>query len=111
VAFAGATDSRDALLIMKMIHGGNPWVINGIRPWRGVRTERYTYAELEGEPWILFDNQEDPYQMHNRIADPGTAGLRRALHRRMTEEQILAFRSKQVATYGTRARRRATSPG
>ena len=122
VAFAGATDSRDALLIMKMVHGGNPWVINGIRPWRGVRTQRYTYAEMEGQPWILFDNQEDPYQMNNRIADPGTARLRRALHRRMkelmaeagdtlTEEQILAFRSKQVATYGTRARRRATSPG
>ena len=43
---------------------------------------------------------------------------REALHELMaeagdtlTEEQILAFRSKQVATYGTRARRRATSPG
>ena len=63
-------------LWMKMVHGGNPWINNGIRPWRGVRTERYTYAEMEGSPWVLFDNQEDPYQMANLISDPERAGLR-----------------------------------
>ncbi|WOO43671.1 sulfatase [Rubellicoccus peritrichatus] len=39
--------------------------------WRGLRTERYTFATLfDGTPWILYDNQEDPYQMNNLVTDP-----------------------------------------
>lgn len=38
----------------------------GIPIWRGVRTERYTYARLrDGTPWVLYDNEEDPYQLRN----------------------------------------------
>lgn len=37
----------------------------GGREYRGVRTRRYTYArDLEG-PWLLFDNETDPYQLDN----------------------------------------------
>ncbi|MFP6583913.1 MAG: sulfatase [Candidatus Hydrogenedentota bacterium] len=35
--------------------------------FRGVRTSRYTYAVLEDGPWLLFDNEKDPYQMNNLI--------------------------------------------
>lgn len=36
--------------------------------WRAVRTPRYTYAEQPGRlPWLLFDNEQDPCQMENRI--------------------------------------------
>ena len=38
--------------------------------FRGVRTSRYTYAVRPEKPWCLFDNQEDPFQMTNRIGDP-----------------------------------------
>lgn len=42
----------------------------GMKAWRGIRTERYTYAVYaEGTEWLLFDNETDPYQMHNLIAD------------------------------------------
>jgi len=35
-------------------------------PWRGVRTPRYTYAEtLDRKPTVLFDNDNDPYQLQN----------------------------------------------
>ncbi len=38
---------------------------NGGREYRGVRTSRYTYVrDLEG-PWLLYDNEEDPYQLEN----------------------------------------------
>jgi len=37
--------------------------------WRGVRTERYTYAETRDGPWLLYDNDQDPHQLHNRVAD------------------------------------------
>ena len=49
-------------------------------PWRGIRTRRYTYTVLKGKPWQLFDLQEDPYQMENRIARPELVELRRELH-------------------------------
>ncbi|MCP5110589.1 MAG: sulfatase [bacterium] len=109
-AAADTTETRDAVLLMKMVHGGNPWIANGIRPWRGVRTLRYTYAELEGSPWLLFDNQEDPHQMENLIADPGRLSLRARLGSRLrqllsaagdnlTEEQIAAFRKQQISRY------------
>jgi arylsulfatase A-like enzyme len=43
--------------------------------WRGVRTERYTYAKTLQGPWLLYDNAADPYQMHNRAGDPAAAEI------------------------------------
>ena len=49
----------------------------GMPEWRGVRTERHTYARLQsGEPWVLYDNAADPFQLNNLIDDPPAAGLR-----------------------------------
>jgi len=37
------------------------------REYRGVRTVRYTYVrDLDG-PWLLYDNENDPYQMDNLV--------------------------------------------
>ena len=43
--------------------------------YRGVRTARHTYVRTIDRPWLLYDNREDPYQMHNLIADAGYARL------------------------------------
>jgi arylsulfatase A-like enzyme len=44
--------------------------------WRGVRTERYTYARWsDGSPWVLFDNEADPYQQHNLISEDGATDI------------------------------------
>lgn len=40
------------------------------QPWRGVRTKRYTYARWLQGGEVLFDNREDPYQLHNLALDP-----------------------------------------
>ncbi len=51
----------------------------GGREYRAVRTTRYTYVrDLQG-PWLLFDNQADPYQMHNLVNDPAQAELQARL--------------------------------
>jgi arylsulfatase A-like enzyme len=39
--------------------------------FRGVRTDRHTYAVADDGRWLLYDNREDPYQMRNLIDDPG----------------------------------------
>ena len=92
---------------MKMLPGGNPWLANGVTPWRGVRTKRHTYARLNGRgPWLLFDNEADPYQLRNLVDDPGHAGTVRrldALTDRLLREAddpddtdaILAFRTQR----------------
>lgn len=53
--------------------------------WRGVRTERYTYARQMDDPWLLYDNLEDPYQMVNLIDTPEAAGLQSSLEKRLSE--------------------------
>ncbi len=43
--------------------------------WRGVRTQRYMYARYVDRPWVLYDLDEDPYQMNNLASDPAAASL------------------------------------
>ena len=47
--------------------------------FRGVRTERFTYAIADTGRWCLYDNREDPYQMRNLIDDPAYARTTRDL--------------------------------
>lgn len=51
--------------------------------FRGVRTERYTYAVGTDGPMYLFDNLADPYQMKNLIGDSEYAELREELRGRL----------------------------
>ena len=37
----------------------------GFAEYRGLRTERYTYVRSIKGPWLLYDNQRDPFQMRN----------------------------------------------
>ena len=43
--------------------------------FRGLRTQRYTYAVGEIGRWCLYDHQEDPFQLHNLADDPERASL------------------------------------
>ncbi len=48
--------------------------------WRGVRTQRYTLARsASDEGFALYDNEQDPYQMRNLVADPAAASVKREL--------------------------------
>jgi arylsulfatase A-like enzyme len=49
------------------------------QPWRGVRTKRYTYARWLQGGAVLYDNQEDPYQLHNLMHEPGHEALEEVL--------------------------------
>jgi arylsulfatase A-like enzyme len=49
------------------------------KAFRGVRTARYTYVrDVEG-PWLLYDNESDPYQMKNLVNLPEHAALQQSL--------------------------------
>ena len=56
------------------------------KEYRGIRTTRYTYVRsLEG-PWLLYDNQADPYQLKNLVDDPAHAALRDKLESQLQAE-------------------------
>ena len=56
----------------------------GMKAWRGIRTQRYTYAVYgDGTEWLLFDNEADPYQMENRIHDPHMQEIKEDLSARL----------------------------
>lgn len=49
--------------------------LNDMRPYRGLRTSRYTYVCTTEGQWLLYDNLEDPFQKKNLIDDPNFAIL------------------------------------
>ena len=58
---------------------------NGGREYRGLFDEQFTYVRsLEG-PWILYDNQADPQQLHNLVKAPSHAATVRELDEALTE--------------------------
>lgn len=57
----------------------------GGREYRGLRTERYTYVRDLAGPWLLYDNEVDPYQLTNLIDSPGHAAVREQLDAKLDE--------------------------
>ncbi|TDB67898.1 sulfatase family protein [Arundinibacter roseus] len=58
----------------------------GGKEYRGVVSKRYTYArDLKG-PWVLFDNQEDPYQLNNLVGKPEFAKLQATMEKALVRE-------------------------
>ena len=100
----GAALTDDAAFIMKLASVGGPYIANAITPWRGVRTKRHTYVNLlDHGPWLLYHDQQDPYQLDNLINKPGHAELQATLEKRMRElmkkagdtDKIMAFRESR----------------
>jgi arylsulfatase A-like enzyme len=80
VVLGQATNGPDAVLLQIFV----PYHPDQIEaPWRGIITDRYTYARRENEPWVLFDNRTDPWQMTNLAREPQHAKLVEELDRKL----------------------------
>lgn len=51
----------------------------GGKEYRGIRTTHYTFVRDLNGPWLLFDNDADPYQQKNLVGDPAHAELQARL--------------------------------
>jgi Arylsulfatase A and related enzymes len=63
--FEGLSESApDSAFLQAVISTGHGDSID--RPWRGVVTDDgWKYVALEGQPWMLFNLNEDPYELAN----------------------------------------------
>lgn len=85
----GAPKPRRVIYLSEMVCTDQA-VRQGIRPWRAVKTDEYTYVRNIDGPWLLYDDAGDPYQLDNRIDDPRLADVRRRLDEAL-QEKIQAF--------------------
>jgi arylsulfatase A-like enzyme len=77
----GGPDPSDGAALIACYHAFGEWHKgNGGKEYRGLRSDRYTYVrDLQG-PWMLYDRQADPYQLHNLVDTPAYAEVRAALN-------------------------------
>ena len=74
-------DSAYLQLVVPTMHGDSV-----DRPWRGIVTrDGWKYVVLEGQPWLLFNLNEDPYELVNLAHNTRFARERRALHARLAQ--------------------------
>jgi arylsulfatase A-like enzyme len=78
----------DAALIANYHVFGEWQPDEGGRNYRGVRTERFTYVRDANGPWLLYDNEADPYQLDNLVGRPDCADTQADLAARLN--RILA---------------------
>lgn len=66
----GADPSGGSTIIRCISPFGEYQRKNGGREYRGVRTPRYTFVRDLRGPWLLYDNEADPYQLNNLVGKP-----------------------------------------
>ncbi len=71
----GEDPQVDAALLVCMAPFGEWTRQHGGRECRGIRTPRYTYVRDLNGPWLLFDNDKDPYQTKNLCGNPENTAL------------------------------------
>ena len=82
---SGQTDGLDDTAVLTEVHPFTEWLReNGGREYRGLRTRRHTYVRDLNGPWLLFDNQADPYQMTNLVGSAEHEALKDQLDALLT---------------------------
>ncbi|MCP5559218.1 MAG: DUF4976 domain-containing protein [Verrucomicrobiaceae bacterium] len=56
------------------------------RGYRAIRTSRYTYVRDRDGPWLLYDDEVDPFQMNNLVNKPESAAMQKELEAKLAAE-------------------------
>lgn len=76
----GGENPSDGAALISCVTPFGEWARKeGGKEYRGVRTTRYTYVRDLNGPWLMFDNEKDPYQQTNLISQPKCAELQAEL--------------------------------
>jgi len=74
-----ATEQRQAAFLFNVHRGGGPGT-----DWRGIRTKRWVYARHYAGDWVLYDLENDPYELRNLINDADYATVKADLQQQLT---------------------------
>ncbi|MBM1106033.1 sulfatase [Aurantibacter crassamenti] len=58
---------------------------HGGREYRALKTIRHTYVRDLNGPWLLFDNEKDPYQLNNLVGNDSYAVLQNDLENELSK--------------------------
>ena len=58
------------------------------KEYRAIRTARYTYARSPEGPYMLFDDQQDPWQMKNLADKPEVSEIQQELDNQLNRELL-----------------------
>ena len=83
VAGTESSDTDHAALITCPAPFGQWSRSKGGREYRGVRTTRYTYCRDLNGPWLLYDNESDPFQLENLVNKSDFIALQKTLDDRL----------------------------
>jgi arylsulfatase A-like enzyme len=76
----GAADPSGGATVIQCPSPFGEWTRdNGGREYRGVRTTRYTFVRDLSGPWLLYDNETDPFQKNNLVNKPEHAKVQTEL--------------------------------
>jgi arylsulfatase A-like enzyme len=111
----GVDPSEGATIIRCMAPFGEYARNRGGREYRGVRTAKHTFVRDLNGPWLLFDNQNDPYQLSNLVNQAQHAALQKQMEwllRRKLKEQNDQFlpSEKYIAHWGYKTDASGTMP-
>ncbi len=77
----GSTPDEDRAALIMSVH---PFAgYHSGKEFRGIRTARYTYVRSTDGPWLLYDNESDPYQMKNLAGVAAHADLQKELESKL----------------------------
>ncbi len=77
-----APEEPDSAFLQLVVPTGHGHSID--RPWRGIVTrDKWKYVCLEGQPWLMFNLNEDPYELVNLAHNSVFHGKRSELHDRL----------------------------
>ena len=85
-AIAGAPAPRSAGALLSLPVPITEARRYGFAEYRGLRTERYSYVRSIHGPWLLYDNERDPWQMHNLCNRAEGKEIQRELDRSLDAE-------------------------
>lgn len=78
------TEAPDSAYIQSVVPTGHADSVD--RPWRGIVTrDGWKYVALEGQPWLLFNLNEDPYELANLALNTRYAAERQRLQERLAQ--------------------------
>jgi arylsulfatase A-like enzyme len=77
-------NAPDSAFLQSVIPTGHPDSVD--RPWRGIITmDGWKYVVLEGQPWLMFNLNEDPFELANLAHNTAYRAERQALQERLAQ--------------------------